>query len=114
VRFFTDGACENPTNPFFRRSAWAIILDLSKSAEHRSAILQQSASQMEFTNLFQCLGTGLTIGKQSIDRAELTAVVTACRWSVHVARCRATLFTDSQYVINVVNKIRRFGSVVPL
>ena len=114
VRFFTDGACENPTNPFFRRSAWAIILDLSKSAEHRSAILQQSASQMEFKNLFQCLGTGLTTGKQSIDRAELTAVVTACRWSVHVARCRATLFTDSQYVINVVNKIRKFGPVVPL
>ena len=33
---------------------------------------------------------------------------------LNLQRCRATLFTDSQYVINVVNTIRKFGPLAPL
>eukprot|EP00438_Fugacium_kawagutii_P016345 Skav208943 [mRNA] locus=scaffold1880:173413:178702:+ [translate_table: standard] len=106
-RFYTDGACENPTISQYRRASWSVTLDLSKDEEDRAVSLQACTPSQSMPPQFRCAMVGLTKGQQCIARSELFAVVKACELVVfHQHTTGATLYTDSQYVINVVRFLR--------
>lgn len=90
--FYTDGSCQHPTSPFVARAAWAVI--------HRSRHTHNSEDK------YRVLATGHCPGIQTINRAELFAILTAAEQAnksdddVHVS-----FFTDSQFVVNVISHI---------
>eukprot|EP00438_Fugacium_kawagutii_P009093 Skav206636 [mRNA] locus=scaffold166:28795:33171:- [translate_table: standard] len=106
-RFYTDGACENPTISQYRRASWSVTLDCSIDAEERAASLQACTPSQSMPPQFRCAMVGLTKGQQCIARSELFAVVKACEIvAFHQHTTGATIYTDSQYVINVVRFLR--------
>lgn len=107
LRFYTDGACSNPTIPHLRVSSWSIVCDFT-CAEAQRISVAQALSDLHMQNQWlQCVLTGITSGFQSAARGELTAVVETCKLANGVATCeQVTIVTDAQYVINVVAIIR--------
>lgn len=61
---YTDGSCDNPQEPYTSRAAWAVVL-------------KQSTNQTYQSQTFQVLATGHCTGLQTINRAELYAMVVA-------------------------------------
>ena len=111
-RYFTDGACENPTHTTIRRSAWAVVQDFS---EH-SSVREKEAALVSPTNMIvpqlKTLVTGFTHGIQSPARAELLALLHACEHAIAAEHCvSAEFIVDAQYVINVINKMN--NPVIP-
>eukprot|EP00438_Fugacium_kawagutii_P027997 Skav202948 [mRNA] locus=scaffold422:531150:535265:+ [translate_table: standard] len=106
-RFYTDGSCENPTLSQYRRASWSVVLDTSLNQQEREQALQSCDPRNTMPQQFRCVMVGLTEGKQCIARSELFAIVKACEIVVfHTHTVGATFFTDSQYVMNVVNFLR--------
>ena len=90
--FYTDGSCQNPTSPYAARAAWAVV--------HRS----RSSSTLE--NKYQVLATGHCPGKQTINRAELFAlVISAEQANLSDDTSQVSFYTDSQFVVNVISHI---------
>eukprot|EP00438_Fugacium_kawagutii_P005099 Skav221529 [mRNA] locus=scaffold1248:334164:338555:- [translate_table: standard] len=90
---FTDGTCLLPTSKRFRWAAFAIVAP--KVSEH--IILENLHAPLTYhiAHHFEVLGVAHVKGRQTINRAELSAVV-------HTLEFDATrpVGTDSQYVLN--------------
>ena len=114
-RYYTDGACENPTCLDIRRSAWAVVQDVSRCTSER----EREAANVSLTTWqvphFHTIVTGFTHGTQSPARAELLALTHACRHAVASRECEsAEICVDAQYVINVVKKLEHnSGQIIP-
>ena len=79
---FTDGSCFGHADPHLSLAAWGAILP------DRG-----------------CLAAGHLGGiVQSVNRAELTAVIATLRWS-NLYRCNICIWTDSQYVSDGTNAL---------
>ena len=105
-RYFTDGACENPTHSNIRRSAWAVVQDLSNDSldrEREAALVSPYNWQVPH---FKTVVTGFTHGHQSPARAELLALWHACEHAIAAEQCESAEFiVDAQYVINVIKTL---------
>ena len=107
LRFYTDGACSNPTIPHLRVSSWSVVCDMTPDEAFRVQVAQTISDHVVQTQWMQCVPTGITSGFQSAARGELMAVVETCKLANKVETCRhVTIVTDAQYVINVVAIIR--------
>ena len=103
LRFYTDGSCTDPTEPSYRRAAWAVIGDTSPNDGARHQACAFFTPQTMLTPYLSVLATGHVHGFQSIARAELQACAVACKIACSKDSCFcADIYTDSQYVVNVV------------
>ena len=81
LTFWTDGACKYPTDKQARMSAWAVIQDTCDDNDTRESFAE-NIQNLEVSQVgLRCAATGLTAGKQSAGRAELSAIVAACKIS---------------------------------
>lgn len=102
-RYFTDGACINPTIADARISSWAVVRDMSRSDEHALAMTQLAVETAVMCPFLQVVSMGITPGRQTISRGELAAIVMAVECaSLDEGMEKADIATDSQYAINVI------------
>lgn len=98
--YFTDGSCLDADTPKLARSSWAVIRQNILHQDH----LDADSLPIDYVEKldFQCVIMGFTSGKQTIERAELSAVVKACQHAALDQQCtEVCIVTDSQYVIDV-------------
>ena len=90
---YTDGSCDDPRDPYAARAAWA-------------AITCDPPSEDMPARKFTVLATGHCPGAQTINRAELYAILVAAE-EAHKASDEATIFfcTDSQFSLNIIRDI---------
>ena len=110
LSLFTDGAAHHSSCPPARLTYWAIVLSLHTfdsgfvqgwdglDAKHQAAA-------------FRVLCQGSTPGRQTVARAELSAVAWACRWA-RQGDALVDLYTDSQYVLDVWQQIQATQSLL--
>eukprot|EP00438_Fugacium_kawagutii_P005392 Skav210137 [mRNA] locus=scaffold1493:168850:173052:- [translate_table: standard] len=91
--FFTDGSCQQPTSPFHRWGAYAVVFPLHAVAEIVADV--HLPLGMILDKHFGTAGVALLPGRQSIDRAELLAAV-----QTHEQRTEQPVHTDSAYVLS--------------
>ena len=105
-RFYTDGACCDPTDEDARRASWGVIWDKSIDATHLNHLRDPLP---EIENLFpdlSCVATGLVGGHQNAARAELSAALHATKISCsHVPPFPMEIYTDASYVLKVISQI---------
>eukprot|EP00438_Fugacium_kawagutii_P000897 Skav225783 [mRNA] locus=scaffold2147:12137:16420:- [translate_table: standard] len=102
VTFFTDGGCLHPRDSRNRVCSWAVIRDCATSQELAIQQTQTCCKQNLPYPWWRCEGLGLVPGRQTIDRAELFAVIYALESALqcHDVQC-IHVYTDSAYVIHV-------------
>ena len=107
-RFWTDGACSNPTQTEARLSTWAVVVDNTVTLEQRANIVQSINSVDSSLDTLQCHMLGNTPGSQTAARAELCAVIQACV-SAQATDPNATsdIFTDASYVVKTINSFEQ-------
>eukprot|EP00438_Fugacium_kawagutii_P011463 Skav234953 [mRNA] locus=scaffold2817:165851:170123:- [translate_table: standard] len=102
MTFFTDGGCLRPKDPRNRIGSWAVLQDLAPT--RKDAIQQTKISCLQAIPYpwWHCVGLGYVPGRQTIDRAELFAVI----YAIQAGNVRqVTIFTDSSYVIHVAKVV---------
>eukprot|EP00438_Fugacium_kawagutii_P013143 Skav233647 [mRNA] locus=scaffold2779:724481:727663:- [translate_table: standard] len=103
--FFTDGSCAFPASASLRFASFSVILDVSTSDSERCEQVRRFRTTGASPTTFLPFVTARLPGRQSINRAELMAVVWLCQ---HVDQ--AIIYSDSSYVCNWVWKLQRFGA----
>ena len=105
LRFFTDGSCRRPKCPLTRHAAFSVVLDTTTSDDEIPTVLAEWRSSGVLPSQFAVISTGLVPRRQSIDRAELCAVILALR-SAYGQDCHEVeVWTDSQYVLTVWSRL---------
>eukprot|EP00438_Fugacium_kawagutii_P033515 Skav222490 [mRNA] locus=scaffold1835:167452:172077:- [translate_table: standard] len=99
LHIFTDGSCVAPSYPSTRYAAYACVVDLSPDDAARQAQVQQWCATGKPLECFQTFAMGRTCGEQTINRAELSALIVCGDLGEHVH-----LHTDSAYAISTVQK----------
>ena len=99
-RIYSDGTCRNPTSPSFRRAAYALIYHPSNTMQECVAMVREYWMNKKIPDSFQVFSTGPCTDFQSIPRAELQAAMALLQQQVE-----ATLYTDSQYVVDVFHRL---------
>ena len=101
LTFFTDGSCDNPRDADLRRAAYAIV---QMEEQHH----EETTDTQKPIPSYTCKLTALVDGNQTISRAELLAVAAIAKQArQRKEHRRIRVYTDSQYVINVLQKIAR-------
>ena len=102
-RFWTDGACSNPTQPEARLSTWAVAADNTMSPHERENIVHATTDIHCPMDVLQCHMLGNTPGDQSAARAELCAIIQACKSAQQTnPEATADMFTDASYVVSTI------------
>ena len=99
-KIYSDGTCRNPASPTFRRAAYALIYHPPTTLQTCTAIVKEFWTNKKIPDSFQVLSTGPCTDFQSIPRAELQAAMVLLNQQVE-----ATLYTDSQYVVDVFHRL---------
>ena len=97
---YSDGTCRNPTSPAFRRAAFALVFNPSTTLPQCLDIVDKFKNDRQIPPSFQVLSTGACSGFQSIPRAELEAAMVLMQQNL-----MTTLYTDSQYVVDVCDRL---------
>lgn len=99
--FFTDGSATVADLEVDREAAWAIVEDLCQLDLTREVMIQHYFQQKwQIPPTFKTLQVGMVHGPQTINRAELTAIL------VIIDGCdKPTIYTDSSYAIHLVLEI---------
>eukprot|EP00438_Fugacium_kawagutii_P034914 Skav206375 [mRNA] locus=scaffold834:215804:217156:+ [translate_table: standard] len=100
MHIFTDGSCSNPSHPTTRHAAYACVLDLCPDDAARQQQVQRWCSTGQPFDCFQTIAVGRVHGEQTINRAELSALIVVGDLGDHVH-----LHTDSAYAKGVVGNI---------
>ena len=98
---YTDGTCANNDCPAARHAAFAIVLDCSPDSGSQAQLLYWQAEQRVPPN-FHVVHQGLVPGRQSIDRAELLALLHVCKYAQALPDLTFEAVTDSQYALEAV------------
>ena len=99
-RFFTDGSCRTPHFPEASFASWSVVEDFSQSDDERKHFADIFRTSGIRPSCFQLLHRSQTRGRQTNDRAELSAVIFAISQSFLVE-----IFTDSTYAIGVLTSV---------
>ena len=97
---YTDGSASPPDIPSARKAAFAIVFLPHEAERETQAIVDEFRQHQQISQRFQTVGVARTRGPQTIPRSELQAAVEVIR---HLDQ--AEVVTDSQYVIDSVEKI---------
>lgn len=97
---FSDGSCRNPATPSMRRASYALTFHRQISPRECADIVQTFHQTQKIPDTFQVLVAGPCTDYQSIPRAELLAAMVLMK-----QRLQTTLYTDSQYVVDVCSKL---------
>lgn len=101
--YFTDGSCLDPKHFSIRRSAWAVVRQFFQSSSHPEGDIDVCQA-MDFS----CIAAGFTHGQQTINRAELIAILKACQSAMQDPACvKVIIHTDSQYAISILRSLRK-------
>ena len=104
LRIFTDGSCCYPTMDLASRAGFAVVVDCSTSDFEIPGYMQRWRENGELPPCFHVHTMGLVPGEQSIHRAELCAVIQACRLAKWHG-CAAEVWTDSQVTVEEWNRL---------
>ena len=106
LRFYTDGACSDPTDEEARRASWGIIWDTSSHDSLGVGFPNRISNVDVKLPDLTCVATGLVGGVQTPARAELSAILHATKISCSYNPPKPTeIYTDASYVMNVVKNI---------
>ena len=99
VFIFTDGSAHNSTCADARLSYWSVVWcngvrSLTEVASWASKCQQAKAAA------FQIIGQGCTPARQSVPRAEFTALVWASQWALQIPSVPVVLFCDCQFALD--------------
>lgn len=97
---YSDGSCRNPTNPSFRRASFALIFHPHLDHLQCEQVVKSFQNLQVIPSSFQVFATGPCTNFQSIPRAELLAAMTLMQQDL-----TTTLHTDSQYVVDICDKL---------
>ncbi|OLP95288.1 hypothetical protein AK812_SmicGene22606 [Symbiodinium microadriaticum] len=100
LRFFTDGSCTQPDLPMVSRASFAVILDTTSSDIEVPGLLDDWRRTKLAPTQFTVVCQGLVPGQQSINRAEVCAIIQALRAAALSGCHQVEIWTDSQYAIN--------------
>ena len=100
LRMFTDGSCRHPGVPDASYAGFAVILDTSPCDASIPGILHQWLTTGCPPNEFRVLCQGSVPGLQSINRAEVCAVIQAIRLAVILRAPACEIWTDSAFAIS--------------
>ena len=100
--FYTDGSCQDAKLPFGAQSSWAVVQDPVHGLQPRS-YPHGFDSLVEQFRVLQC---GRTPGRQSINRAEITAVAIAVATAKNVR-----IVTDSQVALGHLRFFSNGGEI---
>ncbi|CAE7241088.1 unnamed protein product [Symbiodinium sp. CCMP2456] len=103
-RLFTDGSCLFPEHAPFRRASFAVILDTTTADFEIPLELQKWRENQVLPDKFHVLSQGFVPGEQTINRAEICAVIMAARFVCDQSIPKAVIFTDSQVAIDAWQK----------
>ncbi|CAE7035963.1 unnamed protein product [Symbiodinium sp. CCMP2592] len=110
LRFFTDGSCRHPAYPEASHAGYAVILDTSLDDATLPAIMERWRETAVPPCEFRVVDQGLVPGLQSINRAELCAIIQAARIIHMFGSPPAVIWTDSAFAIA---EWERAGSDLP-
>ena len=99
--FYLDGTCDHPDLPEYRRTAYAVIYQRPVNEEEKHRAIREYRTNRRMPEHFAVLMVGEVRGSQTIDRAELTATIQVANLGIP-----ANIFSDSQYVLDTVQKLR--------
>ena len=100
LRLFTDGSCTNPDLPLASRASFAVILDTTSSDVEVPGLLNEWRQTKLAPAQLTVICQGLVPGQQSINRAEVCAVIQALRAAASSGCRHIEIWTDSQYMVN--------------
>ena len=89
LELFTDGSCKDPTQPLTRLCAWGV------------AVATPNDPNFDYHPVSSGILQGLV---QTISRAELSAILSACRFAAQHSK-PYRVWTDSQYAIKQISKL---------
>lgn len=110
--FYTDGSADFSNKPAIRRAAFGVVQDCSPAgmAYH---IRCQHANDAA-TNTMRVVSMAMCPQNQNVPRAELSAVVQVAEsMCVHRPACHYTIYTDAQYVVDVIDQHVRDTDSLP-
>lgn len=99
--FFSDGSCIHPETPAISLAAWGLVWALANTPEERNFVLSNSHDKQIVQQQFAAIGTGRCHGAQTIDRAELQAMI-----FLQQQLQQSILVTDSQYALDSWEKVK--------
>ena len=98
---YTDGSCDVLHKCSHPVAAWSIVLDGAASSQERALPGQLALGDTQsVASRFAVLQCGNVPRKQSVNRAELSALAVLLR-----AHPAVTVFTDSQYAKTIVGAV---------
>ena len=92
--FFSDGSALHPEHSAITRASWSLVLSTKSMVDSMRDILPGKSSLDEYKAQFVVAAISRCHGRQSIDRAELSALV-----YLHEQWHTTILITDSNYAI---------------
>ena len=99
--FYTDGSCTVAAGHLERHAAWAIVVDKCHLDESRVHFMQEwHRNGFVLPNSFQVCQSGHVPGKQTINRAELFALL-----MIAEGVQSAEIYSDSQYAVSKFQQI---------
>ena len=90
--FFSDGSCFGNTTPGMSLAAWALVLGLATTSDEIARVEGLGNDPPNLSSWFLTVAVDRCHGEQTIDRAELWAML-----KLHERWKRTTLITDSEY-----------------
>ena len=101
LRMYTDGSCSHSGVSLAHHAGFAVVLDTSADDTVACAQLKQWRTSGQVPAAFAVIVQGLVPGSQTINRAELCAVLQAVRAAWLGGFNSIEIWTDSQYVIRI-------------
>lgn len=98
--FYTDGSSAFPQLSGGYLAGYAVVLDLLDEDTERIAIAEKVRSNQPVHDTFSVVQVALVSGVQTINRAELSAVIQVIR-----SCSSAVIYVDSKWTIDTVNAI---------
>ena len=99
LRFYTDGSCLHPSLRLVRWAAFGVVQDLRAEMEWSPQLLLEISPTD--TTAFHVAAVGQCPGRQSVQRAEVEAILTILE-----ATLDADIYTDSAYALNLVRLVK--------
>ncbi|CAE7237381.1 unnamed protein product [Symbiodinium sp. CCMP2592] len=101
LRLYTDGSCRHSGVSLAHHAGFAVVLDTSADDAVALEQLQQWREKTVVPTAFTVIVQGLVPGHQTINRAELCAVLQAIRAAWTGGFVDLEIWTDSQYVLQL-------------